>query len=72
MMTKRSNQQVEMHLITIEDLVPTDHLLRKGFAAVAVKFKTNDKGHGITNHTFFLRIIAVDFTKKTSYIPRVL
>ena len=29
MMTKRSNQQVEMHLITIEDLVPMDHLLRK-------------------------------------------
>ena len=29
MMTKRENQQIEMHLITIEDLVPTDHLLRK-------------------------------------------
>lgn len=29
MMTKRENQQIEMHLITIEDLVPMDHLLRK-------------------------------------------
>ena len=29
MMTKRKNQQIEMHLITIEDLVPMDHLLRK-------------------------------------------
>ncbi len=25
MMTKRENQQIEMHLITIEDLVPMDH-----------------------------------------------
>jgi hypothetical protein len=24
MMTKRKNQQIEMHLITIEDLVPMD------------------------------------------------
>ena len=29
MMTKRENQQIEMHLITIEDLVPMDHLFRK-------------------------------------------
>ena len=29
MMTRRKNQQIEMHLITIEDLVPMDHLLRK-------------------------------------------
>ena len=29
MMTKIGNQQIEMHLITIEDLVPTDHFLRK-------------------------------------------
>ena len=29
MMTKKENQQIEMHLITIEDLVPMDHLLRK-------------------------------------------
>ena len=29
MMTKRENQQIEMHLITIEDLVPMEHLLRK-------------------------------------------
>ena len=29
MMTKRENQQIEMHLITIEDLVPVDRLLRK-------------------------------------------
>ena len=27
MMTERKNQQIEMHLITIEDLVPMDHLL---------------------------------------------
>ena len=29
MMRKRKNQQIEMHLITIEDLVPMGHLLRK-------------------------------------------
>lgn len=29
MMAKRRSQQIEMHLITIEDLVPMDHLLRK-------------------------------------------
>ena len=29
MMTKRENQQIEMHLITIEDLGPMEHLLRK-------------------------------------------
>jgi len=29
MMTRRKNQQIEMHLITIEDLVPMNHLLRK-------------------------------------------
>ena len=29
MMAKRRGQQIEMHLITIEDLVPMDHLLRK-------------------------------------------
>lgn len=26
---KTKNQQIEMHLITIEDLVPDNHLLRK-------------------------------------------
>ncbi|EOS22968.1 hypothetical protein C806_03590 [Lachnospiraceae bacterium 3-1] len=29
MMTKIENQQIKMHLITNEDLVPMDHLLRK-------------------------------------------
>lgn len=29
MITKRKNQQIEMHLITMEDLVPMGHLLRK-------------------------------------------
>lgn len=29
MMTKRKSQQTEMHLITIEGLVPMDHLLQK-------------------------------------------
>lgn len=28
-MTKQKNRQIEMHLITIKDLVPDNHLLRK-------------------------------------------
>lgn len=38
MMTKIENQQIEMHLITIEDLVPTDHFLRKVNAIIDFSF----------------------------------
>ena len=38
MMTKRENQQIEMHLITIEDLVPTGHFLRKVNAIIDFSF----------------------------------
>ena len=38
MMTKIGNQQIEMHLITIEDLVPTDHFLRKVNAIIDFSF----------------------------------
>ena len=42
MMTKRENQQIEMHLITIEDLVPMDHLLRKVNDIIDLSFIYNE------------------------------
>lgn len=42
MMTQKENQQIEMHLITIEDLVPENHLLRKINSIVDFSFIYNE------------------------------
>ena len=38
MLNRRENQQIKLHYVTMEDLVPKDHFLRKLEAAVDFSF----------------------------------
>ena len=49
MLTKRENTQIKMHCVTIEDLVPEDHFLRKLAALVDFSF-IYPEVHGLYCH----------------------
>ena len=49
MMTQRENTQIKLHSITIEDLVPKDHFLRKLEAMVDFSF-IYDEVHDLYSH----------------------
>ena len=38
MLTRRENMQIKMHCITIEELVPEDHFLRKLAETISFSF----------------------------------